>query len=103
MILFKGRQTMNLTVVNTLFLDNPSVQYWQFESVYSVTTTNGIASGSGSIRFTINSPPQNGTCTVSQINGTTTTPFILSCPNWVDSDGIAGYAFYGMFIYTNTE
>ena len=86
---------MNLTVVSQLFLMNPLIQYWKFEASYTVTTNYGIATGIGAIRFSINSPPQNGTCTIDQTSGTTMTLFQLSCSNWIDSDGIQDYLFYG--------
>jgi len=95
---FQGRTTQNLTVVSQFFLNNPTIQYWQFESSYTVTSINGVTTGSGSIRFTINSPPQNGTCNIDQTNGTTMTLFHLTCLNWIDSDGIQDYTFYGISI-----
>jgi len=85
-------------VTSQLFLNNPTIQYWKFESSYTVTSINGVATGVGAVRFTINSPPQNGTCTIDQTNGTTMTLFQITCSNWVDSDGIQDYSFYGMYI-----
>ncbi|CAF3507643.1 unnamed protein product [Rotaria sordida] len=99
-ILFYGRNTKNFTVVNTLFLSNPAVIYWKFESTYTVTTRNGVATGTGAVRFVINSPPQNGTCTSDRTNGTTMTLFQFTCLNWADADGISGYTFYA---YTSTS
>ncbi|CAF1178747.1 unnamed protein product [Adineta steineri] len=99
-IFFYGRTTTNFTVVSALFLSYPSVQYWQFSSTYTVTRPSGIASGSGSIRFSINSPPSGGTCTTDKTNGTTMTTFTLTCSNWYDSDGIQAYTFYA---YTTTN
>ncbi|CAF4570593.1 unnamed protein product [Rotaria sp. Silwood1] len=98
--LFYGRNTKNLTVVNTLFLTNPSVLYWKFEAIYTATTSNGVATGAGAIRFLINSPPQNGTCTTDRRNGTTMTLFQFTCLNWFDADGVRDYTFYA---YTSTN
>ncbi len=97
-LFFSGRNTKNLTAVSQLFSNNPSIQYWKFEASYTVTTTDGIATGVGAVRFTINSPPANGTCTTNQTNGTTITLFQITCSNWMDSDGIQDYSFYGMSI-----
>jgi hypothetical protein len=97
-LFFKGRSTKNITVANQLFLNNPTIEYWKFESVYTVTSFNGIATGAGAIRFTINSPPQNGTCNIDQTTGTTMSSFQITCSNWVDSDGVNGYSFYGRSI-----
>lgn len=54
--------------------------------------------GVGAVRFVINSAPQNGTCSIDQNNGTTSTVFRLTCSNWIDTDGIKDYTFYGIFI-----
>ncbi|CAF3607443.1 unnamed protein product [Adineta steineri] len=99
-LLFYGRTTTNFTATSALFSTYPSVQYWQFQSTYTVTKTDGIASGSGSIRFAINSAPISGTCTTDRTNGTTMTPFTFTCSNWYDSDGIQAYTFYA---YTTTN
>ncbi|CAF4157649.1 unnamed protein product [Rotaria sp. Silwood2] len=101
--LFYGRNTKNLTVVNTLFLSNPTVEYWKFESIYTVTTSNGVATGAGAIRFVINLPPQNGTCTTDRRNGTTMTLFQFTCLNWFDTNGVSDYTFYGMYVYANAK
>ena len=85
---------MNLTAVSDLFLNNLWIQYWKFEASYTVTTNYGIATGTGAIRFSINSPPNNGTCSIDQTNGTTMTLFQLTCSNWIDSDGVEDYLFY---------
>lgn len=95
---FKGRTTQNLTVLSALFANNPSVTYWKFESIYTVTKVDGIASGTGSVRFFMNTPPSNGTCTIDRTNGTTLTRFRITCANWADSDGIGGYTVYGTYI-----
>jgi hypothetical protein len=89
---------MNLTAISQLFSSSPSVQYWKFEASYTVTTSNSVATGVGAVRFSINSPPANGTCTINQNNGTTITPFQITCSNWMDSDGVKDYTFYGMLI-----
>ncbi|CAF5221177.1 unnamed protein product, partial [Rotaria magnacalcarata] len=62
-IFFYGRTTVNFTATNQLFLSYPTIKYWKFQSLYIVTTNNGAATGAGAIRFSINSPPENGTCT----------------------------------------
>ncbi|UJR27333.1 hypothetical protein I4U23_008626 [Adineta vaga] len=92
--LFYGRTTKNLTVTSALFTNNPYVTYWKFESIYTVTKNNGIASGTGAVRFVINTPPQNGSCSTDRTNGTTMTTFRITCSNWVDADGIKDYTFY---------
>ena len=58
-----------------------------------------MTTGLGAIRFVLNIPPENGTCTIDKTNGTTMTPFQINCLNWFDTDGIADYTFYGMFAY----
>jgi len=89
---FFGMNTSNFTTANNLFLQNSQIEYWSFEVIYSFV--DGI--GSSSINFLINQPPQNGTCTIDPLNGTTSTLFTISCLNWFDEDDIKDYSFYGM-------
>ena len=61
---------------------------WRFEVVYSFSSGRS----SSSLNFLINRPPRNGSCSIQPENGTTTTPFIVSCPGWFDEDGIKDYS-----------
>lgn len=90
-----GRQTPNFTATSALFQSNPSITHWKFQATYIVTNSKGVTAGTGAIRFQINSPPANGTCTIDRTTGTTATLFQLSCINWYDTDGIKDYTFYG--------
>ena len=83
-----GRNTTNFTATNQLFLANPHVRYWRFEVVYSFT----VESSSSALNFVINQPPSNGSCSISPLQGTTSTLFAVSCPGWVDDDGLKDYA-----------
>jgi hypothetical protein len=47
------------------------------------------------LNFIINQPPQNGSCLIDPLNGSTTTIFTIVCSDWVDEDGIKDYSFYG--------
>jgi len=85
---FFGRTTSNFTATNQLFLSNPSIQRWKFEVIYSFPTE----SSASALNFIINQPPQNGSCSISPLNGTTNTVFTISCPNWFDEDGIKDYS-----------
>ena len=87
-IWFYGLNTNNFTAINSLFLNNPQIEYWRFEVIYSFTSE----SSSSSISFVLNQPPCNGTCSISPRNGTTSTLFNISCPNWFDPDGIKDYS-----------
>ena len=91
---FFGNNTSNFTVTNQLFLQNPTVKLWRFEVVYSFT--NEISTSA--FDFVINQPPTNGSCSISSSNGTTTTLFQISCPDWFDEDEIKDYSLYS---YTN--
>jgi hypothetical protein len=88
-----GTNTSNFTATNQLFTQNPQVDYWRFEVVYSFPS----GSSTSALNFIINQPPQNGSCSISPTNGTTNTLFTISCINWIDQDGIKDYLFYGMF------
>jgi REJ domain-containing protein len=88
-----GSNTTNFTSLNNLFLSNPFISYWRFEVVYSFSSETS----SSALNFIINQPPQNGSCSISPQNGTTSTLFTISCSNWEDQDGIQEYSFYSMF------
>lgn len=91
---FFGTQTSNFTATNQLFLNNPQINLWRFEIIYTLSSGT---SGS-TINFIINQLPKDGYCLIDPSNGTTTTLFTVSCPNWFDEDGIKDYSIYGMFI-----
>ena len=40
----------------------------------------------------INSPPENGRCSIDPPNGTTSSQFTVSCSNWTDDDQIKDYS-----------
>jgi hypothetical protein len=87
-----GSKTTNFTSTNDLFLSNPSIEYWRFEVVYSFPIETSLSA----LNFIINQPPENGSCSINPLNGTTSTLFTISCPNWEDQDGIKDYSFDGM-------
>jgi len=89
---FFGTTSSNFTVTNQLFLQNPTIQFWKFEVVYSFP--NGTSTSA--LNFMINQPPQNGSCSISPSNGTITTLFTISCPNWFDEDGIKDYSLFSL-------
>ena len=90
-LLFSGQSTSNFTSLPRLFLAYPSIEYWKFEVTYVFAT----GTSSSALNFQINQPPSNGSCSISPMNGTTTTPFTLSCPFWFDTDEIKDYSVYG--------
>ena len=67
-----------------------NIKYWRFEVVYSFKSIYSM----GLSYFIRNSPPENGTCTINPLNGTTTTIFTIICSNWFDLNGIKDYSFY---------
>jgi hypothetical protein len=72
---------------------NPSIDYWRYEVIYSFPAETS----SSALNFIINQPPQNGSCSINPLNGTTTTLFNLYCSDWQDQDGIQDYSVYSMF------
>ena len=66
------------------------MKLWQFEVVYSFSSQKSTSA----LNFMINQPPQNGSCSISPSNGTTSTLFTITCSNWIDKDGIKDYSFY---------
>ncbi|CAF1019455.1 unnamed protein product [Adineta ricciae] len=95
-IWFFGGNSSNFTATSELFLMNPSKTLWRFEVVYTFLTEKS----SSSLNFIINQPPTNGSCSINPLNGTTSTIFHISCPNWFDEDGIKDYTIYG---WTNNK
>jgi len=94
-----GTNTSNFTAVNELFLANPQIVYWRFEVVYSFISKTS----SSALNFIINQPPQNGSCSINPLNGTTSTLFTITCSNWFDENGIEDYSIYSMshFFFSN--
>lgn len=85
-----GTQTNNFTALNKLFLDNRYVSYWKFEVIYTFQSEVS----SSALNFVINQPPENGSCSIDPLNGTTTTVFKINCSDWVDDDGIQDYSLH---------
>jgi len=44
------------------------------------------------LNFIINQPLINGSCSINPLNGTTSTPFPISCVDWFDEDEIKDYS-----------
>ncbi|UJR19272.1 hypothetical protein I4U23_022401 [Adineta vaga] len=86
-----GMNTSNFTAKNQLFLFNPQIYLWKFEVIYTFANDVSISS----LNFVINQPPSNGSCSINPLNGTTTSPFTISCLNWYDEDEIKDYTVYG--------
>ncbi|CAF1035223.1 unnamed protein product [Adineta ricciae] len=96
-IWFFGSNTSNFTATNNLFLAYTSIQFWRFEVAYSFPQQIGLSA----MNFKVNTPPQNGSCTISPINGTTSTLFTITCSQWIDDDGIQDYSFYSWTTNSN--
>ncbi|CAF1285557.1 unnamed protein product [Rotaria sordida] len=80
----------NFTATKGLFINYPNVKYWRFEVIYSMNSIHSI----GAIDFMIDSPPENGTCSINPLNGMTSTVSTIICSNWSDTNDIIGYSFY---------
>lgn len=93
-----GSHTRNFTATKNLFLNNTHTTHWRFEVVYSSTSENS----SSALDFILSQPPQNGTCSISPLKGTTSTVFNISCLNWIDNDGIKDYSIYGIYSSCNS-
>ncbi len=83
--------------MNTLFLNNPQINLWRFEVVYTFTSETSLSS----LNFVINQPPSNGSCLINPLNGTTSTLFTISCPDWFSENGIKDYSLYSMSTFSN--
>ena len=71
---------------------NSQITYWRFEVVYTFVSETSLSA----LDFIINQPPSNGSCTINPLNGTTSTLFDISCPDWFDEDEIKDYSFYSI-------
>ena len=94
-----GRNTTNFTATHQLFLANPHVRYWRFEVVFSFATETS----SSALQFVVNQPPSNGSCSISPLQGTTSTIFTVLCPDWFDEDGLKDYALIGYTTDSNEQ
>ena len=92
-----GRYTSNFTVTNKLFSSNTTISHWRFEVVYSFVSGKSTSA----LDFIINQPPSNGSCSISSLNGTTSTLFTILCVDWFDENGIKDYSLYskGFFLF----
>ena len=95
---FIGTHTSNFTATDQLLMNNLQINYWRFEVIYSFDSYTSTSA----LHFMVNQPPQNGSCWINPTNGTTTTIFTIYCSNWIDTDGIKDYLFYGI-IYLTSE
>jgi hypothetical protein len=95
----QGTNTSNFTSTEALFLAYPQIHLWKFEVVYSFPT----ATSSSALNFLINQPPSNGSCSIGPSNGTNTTPFNVSCPDWFDQDEINDYSLYRTFRFNRSR
>jgi hypothetical protein len=71
---------------------------WRFEVVYKFL----LATSSSALNFIINPPPSNGSCLINPQNGTTSSLFTISCPDWFDQDGIEDYSLYSILTFPKT-
>ena len=89
-----GVLNSDLTMLSSLFLDNPKQVIWMVELNIFIPIRN--VSGLSSIILYVNFPPMLGTCNVSPISGTVDTLFTFNCFGWIDHDGsLISFAYYG--------
>jgi hypothetical protein len=96
---FFGMNSSNFTAAHHLFLAHPNVTLWRFEVVYAFASETSTSA----LNFVINQPPVNGSCSIQPTNGTTSTPFHVSCPGWFDRDDIKDYSLYHLVNTTETS
>jgi hypothetical protein len=84
---------MNFTATNQLFLNNLEETSWRFEVVYTFEHETSLSA----LNFQINPKPSNGTCSIDPNNGTTDTPFMITCTDWYNKDNIKDYSLYCMY------
>lgn len=82
-----------LRIPSDFFANHSEIIYWQVDVFYSFQDQIRI---NNTIHIKINKAPENGSCSIHPLNGTIDTLFTISCSNWIDSDGIKDYSFYGV-------
>ena len=85
-----GWNTTNLTATSDLFASHPHIDFWRFEVVHEFASETSTSV----MNFKVNRSPQNGSCGVQPLKGTTSTVFTIACTQWQDDDGIQDYTFY---------
>jgi REJ domain len=93
-----GLNDKELTILQELFLSEPTVKKWKIDfTVYTSSFYGGTATGRSSIIVGINELPINGSCTISPTTGiAASTIFTITCTKWVDPDGnIVRYEYWG--------
>ena len=88
-----GVNTSVVTTREDLFVQYDWIEYWRYEVIYSYGQPEQRSSSWMDIR--VNQSPRNGSCSVSPLNGSTSTLFTLTCSKWIDEDGIKDYSIYG--------
>ena len=88
-----GLNTGVVTTREDLFVRYDWIEYWRYEVIYSFEQQQERSSSWMDIR--VNQSPRNGSCSVSPLNGSTSTLFTLTCSKWIDEDGIKDYSIYG--------
>jgi len=89
-----GKETNELSLSSSLFLNNPSVVFWKVE--FRVTINQAV-SGISSVILKPNQLPYNGDCYVDRSSGISLSDFFnIICQNWIDPDGtIQTYEYFG--------
>jgi hypothetical protein len=85
-----GQSTANFTSTSDLFLAYPQIDYWRLEVIYSFANAQTLSA----LNLQLNRPPRNGSCSISPINGSTSTLFTVTCASWFDEDGILDYSLH---------
>ena len=94
---YVGENSLDLTVFSVAFQNNTDTTIWKFKlDITTISSTNGISTGSSSLIIFINRMPKNGSCSITPLNGVVlNTDFTIVCQNWYDSDGsIQRYNYY---------
>ena len=93
----KGTQSSEISIPEQLFTDGLAEFDNLIDYRVQVTITNAKGvSGSAFLRVQLNLPPHGGSCFVDPKTGDAmSTPFTMTCTNWVDSDGVKQTQFFG--------
>ncbi|CAF4543691.1 unnamed protein product [Rotaria socialis] len=92
--IYKGSMNLSTDIVKWTQMNNSQDSFFfgMNTIVYTFVTKEISLSA---LNFIINQPPENGTCSISPLNGTTSSLFTINCLGWIDDDDIKDYSFYG--------
>jgi hypothetical protein len=87
-----------LSISRLLFQASNTPLHWKVELNLVIAKSGANSSANASMIYSINKPPQNGTCSIDKLIGyAAQTFFNIKCVNWTDPEGgtVVKYEYFG--------